>query len=121
MNVAKKIVAGYIRVSTGRQAKEGKSLQFQEEIIRQQASSKDEGISGGSIEKREGLKSLLADAKQGECFSKLYVWDLSRLTRSQLDQYKIVDDLHANNIELLSLNNQGADFTTASGRLMTGI
>ena len=130
MNVAKKIVAGYIRVSTGRQAKEGKSLQFQEEIIRQQASSndeviykiyKDEGISGGSIEKREGLKSLLADAKQGECFSKLYVWDLSRLTRSQLDQYKIVDELHANNIELLSLNNQGADFTTASGRLMTGI
>ena len=46
---------------------------------------------------------------------------MSRLTRSQLDQYKIVDELHANNIELLSLNNQGADFTTASGRLMTGI
>ena len=44
MNVAKKIVAGYIRVSTGRQAKEGKSLQFQEEIIRQQASSNDEVI-----------------------------------------------------------------------------
>ena len=124
------VVAGYIRVSTGRQATEGKSLQYQEEIIRQHAEMnnqtvykiyKDEGISGASIEKRDGLKSLLADVKGKPQFSKVYVWDLSRLTRSQADQYKIVDELHINNIELISLNNQGADFNTASGRLMTGI
>lgn len=126
-----KVVAGYIRVSTGRQAREGKSLQFQEEIIRQQAKNneetiykiyKDEGISGASIEKRDGLKTLLADIERGNTgISRLYVWDLSRLTRSQMHQYEIVDTLHLHNIELISLNNQGADFTTASGRLMTGI
>lgn len=125
------VAAGYIRVSTGRQAREGKSLQFQEEIIRQQAKIngetiykiyKDEGISGASIEKREGLKSMLADLKKGDTgVSKVYIWDLSRLTRSQIDIYRITDELHSHNIELVSLNNQGADFTTASGRLMTGI
>lgn len=126
-----KVAAGYIRVSTGRQAREGKSLQFQEEIIRQQAKNngetiykiyKDEGISGASIEKRDGLKTLLADIEKGGTgISRLYVWDLSRLTRSQIHQYELVDKLHLHDIELISLNNQGADFTTASGRLMTGI
>lgn len=125
------VAAGYIRVSTGRQAREGKSLQFQEEIIRQQAKNngetiykiyKDEGISGASIEKRDGLKALLADVEKGNTgINRLYVWDLSRLTRSQIHQYELVDKLHLHNIELISLNNQGADFTTASGRLMTGI
>lgn len=123
------ISAGYIRVSSLRQVQEGKSLQSQEEIIRQQAMKqgetvykiyRDEGISGANMDKREGLQAVLNDAKKG-LFNKLYVWDLSRLTRSQLDIYRIIDELHRHNIELISLNNQGADFTTASGRLMTGI
>lgn len=123
------ISAGYIRVSSLRQVEEGKSLQSQEEIIRQQAMNqgesiykiyKDEGISGASMDKREGIQAALNDAREG-LYNRLYVWDLSRLTRSQLDIYRIIDELHSHNIELISLNNQGADFTTASGRLMTGI
>ena len=67
----KKAVA-YLRVSTIRQAEEGESLATQKTDIEAYAARNemdlqeiyaDEGISGGSVDKRPGLQRLLRDAQ----------------------------------------------------------
>lgn len=90
METTIKKAVGYVRVSTLRQAKEGESLTTQRKALKDFAKRNeydlveiyaDEGISGGSVEKRPGLQSLLLDAKtQGYHF--VLVHRLSRLGRN---------------------------------------
>lgn len=114
----------YIRVSTEGQAKEGFSLDGQEEALREYCRRmgfeiyklyRDDGISAKNIKDRPGLVSMLEDAKKG-LFNVIIVWKLNRLTRN-------VHDLSC--IELL-LNNQciplescteAFDSSTPSGRM----
>ena len=76
-----KKAVGYIRVSTTAQAKEGESLSTQEEVIKKYCEKeeieltkiyKDQGISGGSINGRPGLLTLLEDIKK---FGVQFEWE----------------------------------------------
>ena len=96
-----KKAVGYIRVSTVRQVKEGESLATQREEIENYAKRNlldfikiytDEGLSGGSVKKRPGLKQLLHDAQNKE-FDCVLINRLSRLGRNAMELL--------NNIELL--------------------
>lgn len=81
----------YVRVSTGRQADEGVSLETQEEKCAQRARDlqvyvravyRDEGLSAGSTEKRLALQRLIGDLKKGDY---IFVYSLSRFSRDNVD------------------------------------
>ena len=90
---------GYIRVSTIMQAERGHSLAEQADRMKSFAHAKeldligiksDEGISGSTIEKREGLKSALAMLDNCEVEALLIV-KIDRLTRTLKDLLELVD------------------------------
>ena len=113
---------GYIRVSTEQQASEGVSLEAQKAKIQAWCEVNgyeladvfmDAGISGKSMDKRQGLKQALAAVKKGDV---LVVYSLSRLARSATDALVIADRLRKKNVDLVSLNDQ-FDTTSAAGRM----
>jgi DNA invertase Pin-like site-specific DNA recombinase len=75
----------------------------------------DEGFSGAKSS-RPALDEMLADAKRGE-FSILLVWKLDRLGRSLAHLVRLLEDLRAWNVELVSFS-EGLDFTTTTGKLL---
>ena len=75
----------------------------------------DEGFSGAKSS-RPALDEMLADVKRGK-FRILLVWKLDRLGRSLADLVRLLEDLHACNVELVSFS-EGLDFTTTSGKLL---
>lgn len=88
---------GYVRVSTDKQVEDGISIDAQINKISAWASLndyelihiyKDEGISGVSLEKREGMQKALNEIKKGMV---LVCYSLSRVSRD------IVDTLRINN------------------------
>jgi DNA invertase Pin-like site-specific DNA recombinase len=114
---------GYIRVSTEDQAKEGVSLESQEAKIRAWADLNgyseieiftDAGISGSSMDKREGLHAALKAVSKDDA---LVVYSLSRLARSTKDTLEIADMLMDRNADLVSLSEK-IDTTTAAGRMV---
>lgn len=121
-------VAGYIRVSSPDQAREGVSLKVQEDAIRRYASIynytvikiyRDEGISGSKIS-RPGLESLRMDARDGN-FEKVIFKRLSRFGRNAMDLlslYKEFEDSYQ--IELVSVD-EGIKTTTSIGRLFRSV
>ena len=118
----------YKRVSTDEQATGGYSLDSQERILREWATSnghevvrvyEDAGISGKTIERRPAVKAMLEDAKSGE-FTIVLVWALSRLTRSVSDLYQIITELSNCGVGIRS-HTEPFDCTTAMGRGMMGI
>lgn len=117
-------VVGYVRVSTGRQAKEGVSLDSQDARIRKWAELQsaesvviecDAGLSGGRADNRPGLRRAidLACSKKGV----LVVHSLSRLARSTKDAIEIVDELRRAGADFVSLS-ESLDTTTASGKMI---
>ena len=114
---------GYIRVSTDKQAAEGVSLEAQKakicawadlndyELI---AIYSDEGISGSSMSKRDGLKAALKDMKKGMA---LVAYSLSRLSRSVEDTLAISRQLDKAGADLVSLSEK-IDTTGAAGRMI---
>ncbi|WP_445489213.1 recombinase family protein [Niallia sp. 03133] len=99
-------VALYVRVSTEDQAENGYSIEAQLNTLRNHCEMLgktiveeyiDKGISGKSINGRNGLKRLLEDAKKGK-FNEVIVWKISRLARNTIDLLKIVEELHKNNV-----------------------
>lgn len=92
-NVMKKeIVALYVRVSTQEQAREGYSIEEQKDKLIKYAEAHDwiiyntyvdAGYSGGNLD-RPSIKRLLDDA-DGNKFSKVVVYKLDRISRSQKD------------------------------------
>lgn len=96
-----KTAVGYVRVSTKNQVKEGYSLSYQVEEIRNYCYAHDihllsiytdEGISGAKVDEeeltidREGLQSMLTDIKALEVDC-IVVLNTSRLWRSDLVVY----------------------------------
>jgi len=118
----------YTRVSTPEQANEGYSLAAQERVLRQYCEMhdydiydiySDEGISGRSLDHRDSMNRMMADAEQ-RCFDVVLVWKLTRLTRSLLDLCSICELFEDKSISLVSCT-ESFDATTPSGRMMRGI
>lgn len=119
-------VAIYCRVSTLEQAEKGYSLQAQEDKLRSYAKSKDykvlkvykdPGYSGANTN-RPGLQNLLLNA---ENFDAVLVFKLDRLSRSQKDTLKILEEkLLPNKCDLVSIS-ESFDTTTPFGRATIGI
>lgn len=124
----KKRVAIYIRVSTLDQAKEGYSLDAQENTLRKWCDDRkytvydlyaDRGISGKDIEHRPDMNRLLRDAKNGE-FDVVLFWALSRFTRSVSDLYHTMENFQKWNVDMISYT-ESFDTSTPMGRAMIGI
>jgi len=116
--------AVYIRVSTDEQAKEGDSLEAQEERLRDIAESNswsvykiysDEGYSAKN-KNRPALKKLLLDAKLKK-FDVILVYKIDRLSRSLKDLIEIISDLNKYKIGFKSAT-ELIDTTTPEGRLI---
>lgn len=110
----------YCRVST----LTNQSVEMQLRDLRQLAERRDfdvlreycdEGISGAR-NSRPALDEMLADAKRGK-FRVLLVWKLDRLGRSLAHLVRLLEDLRACNVELVSFS-EGLDFTTTTGKLL---
>ena len=114
---------GYIRVSTEQQADEGVSLAAQKAKIAAWCEVNDyalaevyvdAGISGKSMDKRQGLRDALAAVKKGGV---LVVYSLSRLARSTKDTLAISEQLDKAGADLVSLSEK-IDTTGAAGKMM---
>jgi DNA invertase Pin-like site-specific DNA recombinase len=82
------------------------------EVVREYS---DEGVSCAKSS-RPALDEMLADAKRGK-FRILLVWKLDRLGRSLAHLVRLLEDLRAYNVELVSFS-EGLDFTTTTGKLL---
>lgn len=118
----------YVRVSTAEQAKEGYSIGEQTERLQKYCEAHgwniyniytDAGYSGSNMD-RPALKQLLIDAKSGR-FQMVVVYKLDRLSRSQKDTLKLIeDDFLGNNVDFISMQ-ENFDTSSPFGRAMIGI
>ena len=125
---SKKLAAIYIRVSTLDQAREGYSLEAQEQTLRKWCADRgyivydlyaDRGRSGKDIDHRPDMRRLMQDAR-GKKFDIILFWALSRFTRSVSDLYRTMEQLQRLDIGLVSYTEQ-FDTTHPMGRAMIGI
>jgi len=118
----------YTRVSTAEQANDGYSIHEQKERLEMYARAQgwnviyvysDPAYSGGSLN-RPSMQKLISDASTG-AFSKVIVYKLDRLSRSQKDTLYLIEDVFlANNIDLVSMT-ENFDTGSPFGRAMIGI
>lgn len=122
----KKLVGGYIRVSTERQV-EGYSIEVQITQIEQYCQFNgyelvdiyaDRGISGKSMNRPE-LQRMLNDAKNGK-LDCVMVYKTNRLARNTSDLLTIVEELHRQNVEFFSLSER-MEVKNSTGKLMLQI
>ncbi|WP_053024207.1 cassette chromosome recombinase CcrB [Staphylococcus haemolyticus] len=122
----KKLVGGYIRVSTERQV-EGYSMEGQITQIEQYCQFNgyelvdiyaDRGISGKSMNRPE-LQRMLNDAKNGK-LDCVMVYKTNRLARNTSDLLTIVEELHRQNVEFFSLSER-MEVKNSTGKLMLQI
>lgn len=113
----------YTRVSTNMQVETGHSLAAQQQILTEYCKNNnilivnhytDEGISGGTIEKREGLKKMLLELRPGFVVLCTAVSRLSRNTQQLLQIHEEIN-LKKGQLILLDVN---VDTQTPVGRLM---
>lgn len=118
-------VALYIRVSTEEQAREGLSLEVQEEACRQRALHDgatslttycDDGYSATNTD-RPALQRLLADLPNLDA---VYVYDQSRLARDQPGFWALVSRLTSEDVGLVCVT-QDHDLASDIGRMTAGI
>ena len=114
---------GYIRVSTQDQATEGVSLEAQRakiaawcavndyELV---AVFEDAGISGSTMENRDGLHAALKATGKGAA---LVAYSISRLARSTRDMLEIAERLEKRGADLVSLTEK-IDTSSAAGRMI---
>ena len=111
MDSNKKVVAIYTRVSTQDQAREGHSLEEQEERIRKICEVNDyqifkvytdAGISGKSTENRPAYLRMMSDMKKGK-FNLIMAYKMDRISRSVIDFEDFFNEIKKYNcgIELL--------------------
>lgn len=110
INVERKQVALYCRVSTIEQAEEGYSIAEQETLLTEWCSNmdyivtkcySDRGISGKAINNRPALKELLKDAEEKK-FDMVLVWKINRISRRLTHVLEIAEILERNNITFKS-------------------
>ena len=113
---------GYVRVSTQEQAREGISLEVQEERITNYCNYKgyeltevikDEGISGGRNREREGFVNILNRVEQNGCDA-IVLYSLERISRDMLTLLCLEKLLNEYNIELHSIEGE-IDTSTPDG------
>ena len=122
------MIALYSRVSTQEQAIHGNSLEEQNERMLKFADAlglrnakiySDGGFSGASM-KRPALQEMINDIQQGKV-SKVIVYKLDRLSRSQRDTLYLIEDVFLkNNCDFISMN-ENFDTSSPFGRAMIGI
>jgi site-specific DNA recombinase len=110
-------VVGYVRVSTIGQAKDGYSLQYQVDEIKQYCEEnklnliriyEDRGISGAKVDEegltveREGLQHMLADLSLMDIHN-VVVLNTSRLWRSDMAKVLIQRELKRNQVDIKSI------------------
>lgn len=116
----------YVRVSTGRQATDGHSVDEQTRVLTAEAESRgyrvetvlDHGKSAGKVTNRHGLLDALdqLDARKHPAEA-LFVLDLDRLTRSVGDFSRILDRAARRGWSLIVLGLGAIDTTTPEGRM----
>jgi site-specific DNA recombinase len=113
----------YVRVSTAGQALEGVSLEAQQAKIaawclandyQLAATFTDAGISGSSMDGREGLAQALAATGKGQA---LVAYSISRIARSTRDMLDIAEQLERKGADLVSLSER-IDTSSAAGRMV---
>lgn len=118
-------VAGYVRVSTTEQAKNGYSVEEQENKIRQYCDLKgyelmqiysDPGYTGTNYD-RPALQRLLNEYK---AYDMVLVFRLDRLSRTQEGALHLVDAFQSNGVAFTSISEQ-FDTSTPIGKAMLGI
>lgn len=127
MNQDKKLVFGYVRVSTENQL-ENYSIEEQTERLQSYCAAKqwelkkiytDGGFSGGSLN-RPALKQMLADMIMNQ-IDIILVYKLDRISRCQKDTLTLIEDhFLKNNIDFVSIN-ENFDTSSPFGKAMIGI
>jgi len=104
-------VLGYVRVSSYLQKKKGNSIGMQKKKINEYCVLndyelidiyEDDGISGMSIDKRNGYKDMIEYMKMNK-IDGIVVWSLSRLGRKMKDVVGLMDYLKVNGIKFWSI------------------
>lgn len=104
-------VLGYVRVSSVTQKIKNNSIPLQKRKINDYCKLndfdlvemyEDDGISGMSIDKREGYKKMITFLKDNE-IDGIVVWSLSRLGRRMKDVVEFMDYLKTNDIRFFSI------------------
>jgi site-specific DNA recombinase len=104
-------VLGYVRVSSEIQKKKNNSIPLQKKKINEYCQLndfelidvyEDNGISGMSIDKRNGYKSMIQYLNDND-IDAIVVWSLSRLGRKMKDVVEFMDYLKQNNIGFYSI------------------
>ena len=114
----------YARVSTDMQAEGGLSIaaqlnEMKEFVARRQdwkivAEMVDPGYSGSSL-KRPGLEALLSAVEEKSC-DVVLVHEMSRLSRSIFDSFRIFETLGEQGVGFASVKDPDFDFSTPQGR-----
>ena len=122
------MIALYSRVSTAEQAKEGYSIGEQQERLTAYCKSRgwsdfkhftDGGFSGGNM-KRPALQAMISAIKDGTV-SKVIVYKLDRLSRSQKDTLELLEDIFLpNNVDFISMC-ENFDTSSPFGKAMIGM
>lgn len=121
-HIMKKAI-GYVRVSTDKQAEEGISIDAQIAKIQAWASFNDyelihiysdEGISGYSLNKRNGMNQALKHVSKDMAF---ICYSLSRISRNVIDTIHISQTIEKKGADLVSLSEK-IDTTGASGKMI---
>lgn len=119
---------GYIRVSTEEQAREGISLEAQEDKVKKYADLhnldlveviRDEGKSGKDLN-REGIQKVVSLCKD-RSVDHLVVYKMDRLTRRTLDLLTLVEEVFKpNKVQFHSISEK-VDTSTAQGKFFLTI
>lgn len=116
-------VIGYVRVSTEEQALDGVGLDVQERAIRDYCRTydlelvrlaHDNGVSGKTIAKREGLQRALEEIRAGDADGIVFL-KLDRLSRSVRDVLDLAADAQRSGWQLHSIHER-LDTSTPGGR-----
>ena len=125
--IENKKVVGYCRVSTDKQAKNGVSLEAQQEKIKQYVALHDltlaeiivdAGESAKSVD-RPGMQRLIAMLRAGE-LSAIVVYKTDRLFRNLLELLTYTQEFEKRGVALCSITEK-FDTSTASGRAVYAI
>lgn len=121
-------IAIYVRVSTQEQAKDGYSVDEQLDRLRKYCEAHDwklvkeyadPGYSGAKLE-RPAIQQLIKDVREGK-ISKVLVYKLDRLSRSQKDTLYLIEDVFLKNgADFVSMT-ENFDTSTPFGKAMIGI
>lgn len=104
-------ILGYVRVSSEMQKKKNNSIPLQKKKIKEYCKLndfnlidiyEDDGISGMSIDKRDGYKSMINYMNENK-IDGIVVWSLSRLGRRMKDVVEFMDYLKTNDIGFFSI------------------